>query len=139
MSNLDSTIKFGQPRAFFIRRRQPWVWKLFFPGVEFKNMAFTWGDTVYYSGESLSKDVVAHEKAHVQQQKFSKFYGFFCILLYKWNKSYRRKCEIGAFTAQYRVNGDLDSCASKLSSLLYGSLMTFEEAKAVIHLCASSV
>lgn len=127
----ESGVKLGKPRGFFIRRRQPWIWKFLFPNVPFKNMAFTWGDTVYTDRE-LPKEVIAHEKMHVRQQRYSKVFGFFCILLYKFNRSYRRKCEIEAHIAQVKAGGSLEGAVRSLSSPLYGPMVTEWEARKIL-------
>lgn len=119
-----------------VRRYQPWIWKLLFPTVPFKGQAFSWGNTIY-TEKLLSPDLMEHEKVHLYQQRYSKFFGFFCILRYKWSTSYRRKCEIEAYAAQARFLKEKGEpwqhLAEHLGSPMYG-VMTPNEARAVLHL-----
>jgi hypothetical protein len=106
-----------------------------FPGQPFQDLAFTWGSYIYTPLGKLPDDVIIHEGVHARQQFNSQFIGFFCILLYKWCRPYRRRCEVQAFRAQakYLKQHGLPykHLALTLGSPLY-DVMTLEEAVVVI-------
>lgn len=81
------------------RYYQPWPWKLLYPNVPFKGVAFSWGDTIY-TPNKIPEDILIHESVHIAQQRRSKFFGFFCLVLYRFSKWYRRRCEVPAFLKQ---------------------------------------
>lgn len=121
-------ITFGKAQGFFIRKRRPpmmWFWSFLFPEVDWDTVAFTWGDTIY-SMNPLDARLTAHEKMHVRQQKYSRVFGFFCILLYKFSRSYRKRCELEAHRAELQFRSK-EEVAKSLSGSLYG-VMTYEEA-----------
>lgn len=109
-------------------------------GVEFKNgIAIAYGDTVHCVN-NLTTDMEVHEKVHfVQQAKVG--------LQEWWNKyiddpGFRLAQELEAYRAQYKyligyapknyTYGRLQEIAKDLSGPMYGSMMSFEEAKQAI-------
>lgn len=101
-----------------------------------KGIIFTVGDTIYYKGE-LRQDLHIHERTHIGQQ--------LNMGVKKWWKKYlkddqfRYEQEVEAYRRQYRwirqnikdrsmQNDLLRSCASSLSSPLYGGIVTMDQA-----------
>lgn len=106
-------------------------------GVEWNDIAITYGDTVYCPGP-LSSDLEAHEGVHIEQQKMF-------IAPDEWYDKYiadphfRFDQELEAYRAQYqfikKTYGDRNKIARRLHMLgkslsgeMYGSLLTHQEA-----------
>ena len=110
-----------------------------FPSAKSKDVIFTYGDTVYVpNGGQLSPALLAHESVHSERQgsKPDKWWE-----KYLENAVFRFGEELIAHEteyleyAQYGRNARrkaLSVIALRLSSPLYGSLITFNEAKRAI-------
>ena len=96
-------------------------------------VVFTVGDTIYCK-ESLSRDLLEHEKTHVIQQEslgWEKWWEF-----YFSNPSFRYEQELEAYCKQYRwllenckdrkkIHDYLMFFASCLSGKMYGNIVSF--------------
>jgi len=103
------------------------------------NIVFTYGNTIYSpAGIEISRDLMAHEEAHIARQSNPKEW---------WDKylldvRFRLKEELIAYRTQYQYalkyyNREarrqlLSHIASDLSSAMYGSLITKQQARKLI-------
>jgi len=109
---------------------------------EHENVIFTYGDTLYVpQGEKtkLDKPLMAHEEVHSRQQQEIGASWWWDRFLSE--PPFRLSQELEAYREQYKAMqnmpakkraGYLTHIAHDLSSEIYGSLMSFEEAVAVI-------
>ena len=103
---------------------------------------YAWGDDIYNpSGNELSEDVLVHEAEHAKQQREigrDKWWGRYLV-----DPSFRVEQEVEAYRAQWKFgckstknreahNLMLLGVASLLSSEIYGSRVTFQEAVRLI-------
>lgn len=107
-----------------------WLVKLLFPAYDPALHLFTFGDTIY-APHGLKPHLQAHEEVHLRQHHYSKLYAVFYALLYRISPRFRLKSELEAYRVELQAAGPshLDAIARKLSSPLYGSILTFEEAR----------
>lgn len=117
-----------------VLNKTPVIWPLVkwaFPTADLKQHPMTWGDTVY-ADLALSRDTLEHERVHAEQQHYSHFVGFFCILLYIFSLEYRKKYELEAYRRQWSFLGKgplaTYKVASWMSDPIYGPMLTYEEA-----------
>lgn len=104
-------------------------------------VVFTYGDTIYVpSGQKMSKDLEVHETTHTQQQTN--------MTPVKWwnsyieDKDFRLEQELEAYRNQYKFAKEnyprlrrrklLRQISQDLSSEIYGSIVTKDEAKTLI-------
>ena len=102
---------------------------------------FAWGDTIYNpSGNTLTKELLAHERVHCQQQGRD-IQGWWDKYLI--NLDFRFKQELKAHQVEYAVNKQIEidrnrrriylrEISKRLSSPLYGNMVTFDKAKKLI-------
>lgn len=114
--------------------------KKVFPDMS-KNPVFCYGDTIYNPFKvKITPDIEVHEEVHSKQQGFN-IDGWWEDYLN--DKDFRLKQEIMAYGAQYFfvsksdmprkiLSRYLDGLAEQLSSSLYGSLVSHNEAKSKI-------
>lgn len=103
---------------------------------------FTYGDALYVPGGEripIDKPLMKHEETHARQQKkigidewWDQFLG---------DRNFRLSQELEAYREQYRAMagiplekriGYLDHICKSLSGAMYGNMLTYDEAKAVI-------
>lgn len=112
-----------------------WLVKLCFPKAEWGKVAFSFGDTIYYHKQDIAKDLLAHERVHLNQHHYSKLFACYVFVRYVFSKKYRLSMEIPAYQAQWNVlkNGEYSllhrsEMAKNLSHPMYGSIISYEEA-----------
>lgn len=109
---------------------------------EHENVVFTYGDTLHVpQGEKtkIDKPLMAHEETHALQQ--SKMTPQWWWDEFMSNPQFRLEQELEAYREQYKAMQNLPAqkranylthIATDLSSEIYGKLLTFEQAVAVI-------
>ena len=115
-----------------------------FPQARKPGVIFTWGDTIYNpSDTNIAPQIMAHESVHSQRQ------GKTVASIEAWWKRYleeahfRLEEELEAHRAEYRsmkswtqdrnaVARELHTIAARLSSPLYGGLLTYGKARRFI-------
>lgn len=105
-------------------------------------IVFTYGNKLYVPGGekiSIDKPLMKHEEVHARQQRdigIEEWWERFLV-----DPGFRLSQELEAYREQYRAMaglplehriGYLDHIAADLSGVMYGNLLTKEEAKAVI-------
>lgn len=129
-------------RKHRIKYAPPWCWPLIEmlnPAVRWGKVMFAFGDTIY-SPRKVRKEELVHERVHLRQQKYSKFYGLFVYLRYNISPKFRLQCELEAYRAELRyvresadfTAGQYDllskAHARSLSSAVYGKIISYKEA-----------
>ena len=119
------------------------LWIIFFPEADFeKGTIFAWGKKIY-AKQPLTIPLTAHEAVHIEQQKNSYLWGMVWLIRYALSKTFRLAQEIPAHQAEFRCVRQmlkdtkrkaiyLDLAAERLSSPLYGSLISRERARTLI-------
>jgi len=99
-----------------------------------RQVIFCYGDVIYNpSRVKIGDELIAHEKVHSGRQNGDPV---------KWWERYigepqfRLDEEIPAHRAELAISGDLQGVAHKLSSPLYGSLISFDRAAQILAGCA---
>mgnify|MGYP001590905190 FL=1 len=109
----------------------PWylpVWRLRFSEAIWDNgVILAWGKKVYCKF-TLDNSLIAHEKVHLKQQRFSYIYGLWWLVKYSFSARFRLLQEIPAHQAEYRLNPN-DVVPQRLASSLYGNLITLRAAR----------
>lgn len=107
-----------------------------------ENVVFTYGDTLYVpqgKKTKIDKPLMAHEETHARQQSQMTPQWWWDEFLS--NPKFRLEQELEAYREQYKAMqnlpaqkraGYLTHIATDLSSEIYGKLLTFEQAVAVI-------
>jgi hypothetical protein len=125
------TIKYSRP--FFWR-----ILKIFFPDYDPDGTVAVAFGRITYANIEIPEDYQVHESIHLRQHCYSYFVAVFWWILYLFSKRFRYSQELEAFREQYKwiiVNQPfwrrkkLDEYAHQLSSSLYGSMVSFEEAR----------
>lgn len=95
-----------------------------------RDVIFTYGDTIYNPGGiNISDWLMAHERVHARQQGerpdtwWTQYVAF---------KPFRLEQEVEAHRAEARAGGDVEYAARRLSSPLYGGLITLDEARKLL-------
>jgi hypothetical protein len=103
-----------------------WKWVEYFSGAKWGRSIMTWGETIYTFRE-LRPDELAHEMVHVKQQGKHPFLFF---IRCQFSKSFYLRAELEAYRAQLKELGAFAAplLAEKISSILYGNLITYDEA-----------
>lgn len=130
-------MKIYVPKVEFHPPKYVWLLKLFFPMLDESKAIISFGDTIYAPKE-LPSDFWVHEEKHLQQHRYSRFFGFIYLVRYILSRTFRYKSELEAFRAQYKhakehypaakAAATLDFCAALLAHPAYGSLTTKEKA-----------
>jgi hypothetical protein len=112
-----------------------------FPAAERKGVVFAYGDTVYVNGDAtLPAQLVVHESVHLEQQRAMGGPEIWWSR-YLVDARFRYQEELVAHRAEYRTlkrisNGlakkHLRFIAERLSSPLYGSVVTLQQARKAI-------
>ena len=119
------------------------VIRWFFSGYRFeKVMAVTFGDTIYSHLNPIPDHILLHEKVHLRQMKYSKFWGAIHFIRFVLSDEFKYKVELEAYKEVYQYirkvapNQALEA-AQKYADILsgqgdeayvYGSLVSYEEA-----------
>lgn len=125
--------------------KKPVLWPVisfFFPAIEWDKIVMTFGHRIYTAKE-LRQDIIEHEKVHMKQQTRWLFIAFIMVTIYFISKRFRLKMEVPAYRAQYQyliTHTDdpekkalaLFNMANQLSSPIYGSMVSLQEAKRLI-------
>jgi len=133
-------------KPYKISRDRPPNWdkivEAFKPNWE--HVAVTYGDTIHAKyPEKISKDIMHHEEVHLKQQEYSNEKAVEWWDRYIADKNFRYQQEAEAYRAQYKylkertkdrnlLARNAHLLATKLSSELYGSVVTHSEALKVI-------
>lgn len=129
-----------------LKQGRPWFyalirWRI---GDTGPSTLFTVGNTVYVSElESVSADVMTHERQHrVQQLSIAPFLGpYIWWARYLWSPAFRLAQEAEAYRVQYRLHQPKDKnsraryltgLASTLAGPLYGRMIDFQAALSTI-------
>lgn len=78
------------------------LWKLWFPGADWKNMYVAFGRTIYTPKGELPPDMWIHESTHLEQQEFSYPMALLWHLQYRFLGEWRYTQEIEAYRNQLR-------------------------------------
>ena len=89
-----------------VSHSKPGIWplvRLFLPQMRWgqEAKALTWGDTIYIA-DKITPDQLEHERVHLEQQRYSKWYGTWAVLRYLISGKYRYQCELPAFRRQWQ-------------------------------------
>lgn len=131
-----------------VKKSWLWMfWKLWFPGADTDRVVVAFGRNVYAPSASVSPDLWMHEHTHLLRQHYSFFYAFWWHLKYRFSSKFRYNEEVLAYGEQLRyvksqsLKGTYEgrkvwqwreAMAKLLSSKLYGSIATFDEASEAI-------
>ena len=107
------------------------LWKMKFPFADFeKGVILTWGKKIYFNKPSLLPySLIKHEEVHIKQQRNSYLFGVIWLIRYVFSVKFRLNQEIEAHRAEYLTDKqDLYIIAKRLSSSLYGNIISYKEA-----------
>lgn len=80
-----------------------WIIRLFFPGYDFdKVVGFAFGGTIYTRFNPLPEYSLVHERVHLKQMRYSKFYAIIHFIRFVLSKNFRYKTELEAYRKEYR-------------------------------------
>lgn len=115
--------------------------KLLFPDYNPYIHCVTFANTVYVPFQIPEPELLlVHERVHLEQQRFSRFWGLIFLLKYRFNTNFRINSELEAFKTQYKYFVTTtpekklwyvyrDQIATELSGSLYGFAISKEEVK----------
>ncbi len=112
----------------------PWylsLWKKKFPFADFeKGVIMVWGKKIYINRpDLLTIPLIRHEEVHLRQQKNSYLFGLIWLIRYVFSVKFRFNQEIEAHRAEYLADKkNLYHVAKRLSSSLYGNIVSYKEA-----------
>lgn len=113
-----------------------------FPEAKRKGVVFAYGDTIYINGAAyLSPELRSHEGAHLERQKANGPDAWWSR--YLTDQAFRLEEEIIGHRAEYQTARNLmkdrnrlaaafDTIAKRLSSPLYGNMISYSEARRMI-------
>ena len=93
------------------------------------NEIFTYGNTIYTPGR-LTKSLLAHERVHVRQQL--RMGVEFWWQQYLVSAPFRLTQELEAHQVEWQMGGRMPELAARLSSKLYGNLVSHDKAVILI-------
>lgn len=80
--------------------KKPFWW--FITGKPWGSVAMAFGDTIYCSKDKLTDEIIAHEKVHLRQHKYSKLYATYILIKCTFNNKFYEELEREAYREQLR-------------------------------------